>query len=87
MTDSVTQIVSAVADGNLKVISERLNMLFAKINVHLAHQDNSEFSGPGLQARSAVDILTDNELAETIVHLKAVLEAITAGSARVQAGR
>lgn len=72
ITDAVTQIISAVAGGNLKVISERLNLLFAKINVHLAHQE------PGLQARSAVDILTNDELVQTIAELKAVLEAITA---------
>ncbi|MDA8456016.1 hypothetical protein M4R22_14690 [Acidovorax sp. GBBC 3334] len=99
------QVVSAVAIGNLKAISEQPAMLsnLAYSNVVTTNnlgQQNAVANqravgelglplvakatntigniGP-LEARSAVDVLTNNELAQTIADLKGVLQAF-AGS-------
>lgn len=72
-------IIDAIASGDLNAISERLTVLFDQINVHLTQQNQSEHAQSGrspLQARSAVDVLTDNELAETIADLKAAVDAL-----------
>jgi hypothetical protein len=99
------QIVSAVATGNLKAISEQpaliSNLAYAnvvsstnlgqqnavanqqagnEITVPLVAKAVSTVSDPGpLEARSAVDILSNNELAQTIADLKASVQAFTAG--------
>lgn len=82
ITDSITQlrksqrnslveeIGKAIKDNNLRLISERLNLLFANINAQLTQPDSS------LHARSAIDILTDNELAETIQDLQVALDIV-----------
>jgi hypothetical protein len=94
-------IVSAVAIGNLKSISEQpamlSNLAFANTvaTTNLSHQNavanqhamndlglsivakaSNTISNLGpLEARSAVDILTNNELAQTIADMKATLQA------------
>lgn len=95
------EVVSAVAIGNLKAISEQpamlSNLAFAnsvastnlgqqnaisnqrsvdELGVSTLARGTNTVSNLGpLQARSAVEILTNNELAQTIVDLKSVVEA------------
>lgn len=99
------QVVSAVAIGNLKAISEQPAMLsnlafanaVASTNlgqqnaVHhqrtvselglsvLARGTNSVSNLDPMTARSAVDVLTNNELAQTIADLKGTVEAFAGG--------
>lgn len=95
------EVVSAVAIGNLKSISEQpamlSNLAFSNTvaNTNLAQQNavanqqamnelgisivakaSNTVSNLGpLEARSAVDILTNDELAQTIADMKATLQA------------
>ncbi len=97
------QVVSAVAIGNLKAISEQPAMLsnlaysnvvstnnlgqqnavsnqraVGELGLPLVAKATNAISNIGpLEARSAVDVLTSNELAQTIADLKSVLEAFT----------
>ena len=106
------KVVSAVAIGNLKAISEQPAMLsnLAFSNVVnsnnlgqqnavanqqavgelgisvLAKGSNTISNLDPLSARSAVDVLTNNELAETIADLKAVLQAFGDTDGRLPAG-
>jgi len=99
------KVVSSVAIGNLKAISEQPAMLsnLAYSNVvtttNLSQQNsvsnqqavnelgisvlakgtNTVSNLDPMQARSAVDILTNNELAQTIADLKATLEGFSGG--------
>lgn len=80
ITDSITQlrknqrsslvaeISKAIKDNNLRLISEHLNLLFAKINAQLT-QDS-------LQSRAAIDILTNDEIANAIYDLRMALDAL-----------
>ncbi len=95
------EVVSAVAIGNLKAISEQpamlSNLAFANVVASnnlgqqnavsnqqavgelglstLAKGTNTVSNLGPLEARSAVDVLSNNELAQTIADLKATLEA------------
>lgn len=95
------EVVSAVAIGNLKAISEQPAMLSnlaysnTVANTNLSQQNavanqqamnelgisivakaSNTVSNLGpLEARSAVDILTNDELAQTIADMKATLQA------------
>ncbi len=80
ITDSITQlrknqrsslvaeISKAIKDNNLRLISEHLNLLFANINAQLT-QDS-------LQSRAAIDILTNDEIANAIYDLRMALDAL-----------
>jgi hypothetical protein len=94
-------VVSAVAIGNLKSISEQPAMLsnlaysntvastnlsqqnavanqqaMNELGISIVAKASNTISNLGpLEARSAVDILTNNELAQTIADLKATLQA------------
>lgn len=83
ITDAITQtntkdpsesldqhIIDAIASGNLQAIADRLAVLLGQINAHLAQHHQQGFG-----ARSAVDVLTNNELAQTIADLKAVIQS------------
>lgn len=95
------EVISAVAIGNLKAISEQPAMLsnlahanlVANTNLSqqnavshqqslnelnlsiLAKASNTVSNLQPLEARSAVDILTNDELAQTIADMKGTLEA------------
>lgn len=95
------EVISAVAIGNLKAISEQPAMLsnlaysntvantnlsqqnavanqqaMNELNVSIVAKASNTVSNLGpLEARSAVDILTNNELAQTIADMKATLQA------------
>lgn len=95
------EVVSAVAIGNLKAISEQpamlSNLAFANVVASnnlgqqnavsnqrsvgelglstLANGTNTVSNLGPLEARSAVDVLSNNELAQTIADLKSTLEA------------
>ncbi|BFO57764.1 MULTISPECIES: hypothetical protein [Comamonadaceae] len=97
------QVVSAVAIGNLKAISEQPAMLsnlaysnvvstsnlgqqnavsnqraVGELGLPLVAKATNTIANIGpLEARSAVDVLTSNELAQTIADLKSVLQAFT----------
>jgi hypothetical protein len=97
------EVVSAVAIGNLKAISEQpamfSNLAYSNTvaNTNLSQQNavanqqamnelgisivakaSNTISNLGpLEARSAVDILTNDELAQTIADMKATLQAFT----------
>lgn len=97
------EVVSAVAIGNLKAISEQPAMLSnlaysnTVTNTNLSQQNavanqqamnelgisivakaSNTVSNLGpLEARSAVDILTNNELAQTLADLKSTLQAFS----------
>ncbi len=97
------EVITAVAIGNLKAISEQPAMLSnlaysnTVANTNLSQQNavanqqamnelgisivakaSNTVSNLGpLEARSAVDILTTNELAETIADLKATVQAFS----------
>jgi hypothetical protein len=60
-----SQITDAITltNADLKAISERLTTLLDRINVRLS-------------ARSAVDVLTNNQLADEIAFLKAAVDAL-----------
>lgn len=99
------QIVSAVATGNLKAISEQpallSNLAYSNVlstnnlgqqNAVSNQQAGNQISAPivakavntvsdlgPMDSRSAVDVLTNDELAQTIADLKAAVEAF-AGS-------
>jgi hypothetical protein len=94
------QIISAVATGNLKAISEQpallSNLAYSNVvsTTNLGQQNavaNQQISTPivakavntvsdlgPMDSRSAVDVLTNNELAQTIADLKASVEAFAA---------
>jgi hypothetical protein len=100
------EVVSAVAIGNLKAISEQpamlSNLAHANLvaNTNLSQQNavsnqqalnelgisilakaaNTVSNLQPLEARSAVDILTNDELAQTIADLKGTLEAFVSSS-------
>jgi hypothetical protein len=81
ITDSITQlrknqrsslvaeISKAIKDNNLRLISEHLNLLFTNINAQLT-QDS-------LQSRAAIDILTNDEIANAIYDLRMALDALS----------
>ena len=95
------EVVSAVAIGNLKAISEQPAMLSNLAHANLVHNTNLSQQNAvsnqqslnelgisilakasntvsnlqPLEARSAVDILTNDELAQTIADLKGTLQA------------
>jgi len=104
MADTLpAEVVSAVAIGNLKAISEQPAMLSnlaysnTVTNTNLSQQNavanqqamnelgisivakasNTISNLNPLEARSAVDVLTDNALADDIASLKATVEAFT----------
>jgi hypothetical protein len=98
------QIISAVATGNLKAISEQpallSNLAYSNVvsttnlgqqNAVANQQAGNQISTPivakavntvsdlgPMDSRSAVDVLTNNELAQTIADLKASVEAFAA---------
>lgn len=98
------QIVSAVATGNLKAISEQpallSNLAYSNVvsttnlgqqNAVANQQAGNQINAPivakavntvsdlgPMDSRSAVDVLTNNELAQTIADLKASVEAFAA---------
>lgn len=106
------EVLSAVAIGNLKAISEQPAMLsnlafsnvvstnnlgqqnavanqqaVGELGVSIVAKGSNTISNIGpLEARSAVDILTNNELAETIADLKATLQAFDGSSGKGGAG-
>lgn len=97
------EVVSAVAIGNLKAISEQpamlSNLAYSNVvaNTNLSQQNavanqqamnelgisilakaSNTISNLGpLEARSAVDILTNDELAQTIADLKAAVQSFS----------
>lgn len=98
------QIVSAVATGNLKAISEQpallSNLAYSNVvstnnlgqqNAVANQQAGNQISAPivakavntvsdigPMDSRSAVDVLTNDELAQTVADLKASVEAFAA---------
>ncbi|SFE15911.1 hypothetical protein [Paracidovorax konjaci] len=100
------QVVSAVAIGNLKAISEQPAMLsnlaysnvvatsnlgqqnavanqraVGELGLPLVAKATNTISNVGpLEARAAVDVLTNDELAQTIADLKSVLDAFAGPS-------
>ncbi|CAM3473149.1 hypothetical protein [Paracidovorax anthurii] len=106
------QVVSAVAIGNLKAISEQPAMLsnlaysnvvttnnlgqqnavsnqraVGELGLPLVAKATNTISNIGpLEARSAVDVLTNDELAQTIADLKAVVDAFAGAGGKVPGG-
>lgn len=104
------EVVSAVAIGNLKAISEQpamlSNLAFANVVASnnlgqqnavsnqrtvgelglsvLAGGTNTVGNLGPMEARSAVDVLSNNELAQTIADLKSTLAAFTSPSGGMQ---
>lgn len=107
------EVVSAVATGNLKAISEQpamlSNLAFANIVASnnlgqqnavsnqrsvgelglstLASSTNAVSNLDPMEARSAVDVLSNNELAQTIADLKSTLQAFAGPSVPGPGGR
>lgn len=106
------EVVSSVAIGNLKAISEQPAMLsnlaysnvvssnnlgqqnavanqqsISELGISLVAKGTNTVSDLGpMEARSSVDVLTNNELAQTIADMKATLQAFADPSTRNKRG-
>jgi len=107
-----SEVISAVAIGNLKAISEQpamlSNLAYSNIvsNTNLGQQNavaNQQSVGElgisvlakgsntvanlgPMDARAAVEVLTNNELAQTVADLKGTLEAFASGGGHAGGG-